>query len=462
MALFLTRVAPGCAHLGVIPGLSSEERVVIFSPDLFNPPGLQLMDVHVEFPLAKLLRSTEQQFLHDAGEEYECTSADGPFCYARLEQQAAAEEAGASTKNEHSVLVPELTSIEAFDRILGLFPTLVYFYSPSRCGKCIQAHVEVRRAAAELATSHTNTVVVGVDCDQSDGGGAICSRELVAVDLLPDIRLYLDGPDSSIRWGPEVQASTTAGLSEKVKLEAVKSAGMTALGWDATSLVKFVTDTRMHSLFKTISQLSKREASPTTQMRFGVKEFTVDGEDAVVVLDKVMDLQDVDALEILQLLEKAMQGDGALEAAETSEAQSVAEKTAKDLDSLLSRVLGPGAMKQVIKQSSSEDDDDVEVVDGIVVRNLASMESATTRNIEFQNESANTMELMWIDFKGKEQSYSTLHPGSKRLLSSFLNHVWLVREKATREGVKVVIVVSGIGTQKIVIDQSDLPSNVPV
>eukprot|EP00976_Prorocentrum_cordatum_P070032 1179780-Prorocentrum_minimum.AAC.1 len=67
----------------------------------------------------KLMRSTERQFLRDAGSEFQCTSADGPFCFVRLQEEAGKEQATDDERNgvprhaapgDKAELVTELTA----------------------------------------------------------------------------------------------------------------------------------------------------------------------------------------------------------------------------------------------------------------------------------------------------------------------------------------------------------------
>lgn len=53
--------------------------------------------------------------------------------------------------------------------------------------------------------------------------------------------------------------------------------------------------------------------------------------------------------------------------------------------------------------------------------------------MQFVNKRAAPIQVMWVDFEGAEKKYVVVQPGKSATLSTFVNHVWLVRDK-TPEG----------------------------
>jgi len=42
-----------------------------------------------------------------------------------------------------------------------------------------------------------------------------------------------------------------------------------------------------------------------------------------------------------------------------------------------------------------------------------------------------------------------LHHGDRQVISSFVNHVWLMRDVTSHKAVKVAVVMNGVGTQRV-------------
>jgi hypothetical protein len=57
--------------------------------------------------------------------------------------------------------------------------------------------------------------------------------------------------------------------------------------------------------------------------------------------------------------------------------------------------------------------------------------SATT--LRFRNRTAQELQLHWVDYQGKRQSYGTLPPGEQRAQRTYANHVWLVTDESGKD-----------------------------
>lgn len=50
--------------------------------------------------------------------------------------------------------------------------------------------------------------------------------------------------------------------------------------------------------------------------------------------------------------------------------------------------------------------------------------------MQFVNKRAAPIQVMWVDFEGVEKKYVVVQPGKSATLSTFVNHVWLVRDRS--------------------------------
>eukprot|EP00238_Polyblepharides_amylifera_P014170 CAMPEP_0196582446 /NCGR_PEP_ID=MMETSP1081-20130531/38910_1 /TAXON_ID=36882 /ORGANISM="Pyramimonas amylifera, Strain CCMP720" /LENGTH=408 /DNA_ID=CAMNT_0041903001 /DNA_START=213 /DNA_END=1439 /DNA_ORIENTATION=+ len=387
------------AKTRTLAGLGSpEERVMVYSANSFTPPGLKYMDAHVAFPLQKMLRQTSHQFLRSAGPEFQCTSADGPFCSAQASRVTSLDtlytgvtKRGGSSEDSDGRTVHAQTNKEFHD-IISQNHAIVVF-GKSNCPKCHIAETEVSLAVLELDLLGQHFLAIRVECDASEETSVICSGLSVDLSLLPDIRIYFGSVDSSVKWIVEEVGltSTNYGEGDATELSAESS---DTLSWRASSLVTFISNPEMQRIFSLMSQMSKGMAD-------------MEGELTVLLKDEAW----LDEVLADSEVEEAEEGGGLFGSF-------------------------PG-LESLIKRATH--------------RVEASAARGGRRNIEFRNDSEMTVAVLWKDAQDGETEYAKLLPGGRKVISSFIGHEWLLRDKVTGEIAHEVTVLPGEGTQVMVL-----------
>ncbi|KAK3242221.1 hypothetical protein CYMTET_48090 [Cymbomonas tetramitiformis] len=234
----LYRVYISCGT--AIKGLSSpDERVVVRTRTQEDPPGARFLEPHVPFPLDKLLRSTQRTFHAELPDHVQCTSADGPFCFQQMQagihKPSAALDAVETDPYEGKSTVFAIKAVKDFDNVLSLRTTLVEFFhpDPAVCPQCKEALIELEMAAKELR--HSGVTVVKVNCAEA---AEICDEQGADTRELPDVRLFMGSKSASAKFVQEEDSEED-------------------VPWAASSLVSFVTDSRMHSIIRMVSKLAE-------------------------------------------------------------------------------------------------------------------------------------------------------------------------------------------------------------
>jgi len=65
--------------------------------------------------------------------------------------------------------------------------------------------------------------------------------------------------------------------------------------------------------------------------------------------------------------------------------------------------------------------------------NMKSAGSSKACKVRFTNDTPFTIDVVWVDFQGKENAYATLKPGKAYTQSTYTHHVWRARERRTRK-----------------------------
>lgn len=84
-----------------------------------------------------------------------------------------------------------------------------------------------------------------------------------------------------------------------------------------------------------------------------------------------------------------------------------------------------------------------------IAQALCSTSSGRPSMMTFKNSSSKSVDVFWVDSKCKEVKYSTLLPGRSIMQSSFLNHIWRIRDSATRQEIRTVASSSTVETIEI-------------
>lgn len=67
---------------------------------------------------------------------------------------------------------------------------------------------------------------------------------------------------------------------------------------------------------------------------------------------------------------------------------------------------------------------------GELAEGVKSSASQRERVVQFVNKRAAPVQILWVDFEGREKRYVLVPPGKSATLSTFVNHVWLVRDRS--------------------------------
>lgn len=65
--------------------------------------------------------------------------------------------------------------------------------------------------------------------------------------------------------------------------------------------------------------------------------------------------------------------------------------------------------------------------------------SSRATTIDFVNESSQAVQVLWIDFAGREEAFGRLDPGGDLEESTFVNHSWCIRDVHTRRALALAV-----------------------
>jgi hypothetical protein len=406
---------------------------------------------------------------------------DAPAQYSRTAPEVAPELLPAAwlagESGEGSVFAQVLDALSFQALLTAGGEWLVLFYD-ARCGApCAEAAAAIRGAAPRLAEHRVRFLAVA--CDAGSGTGRACSQHLVQ--SLPEVRLYFGSPHVSLRLDEvalpkadapggrkrrtsadndddddddddddeddEEDAEADKGAAAKRHITKGAQAGVEGgnARWTADGVVAFfersttpevramLARARKLLFASTAGEEQPADADVTTEAG---AEGGAAGEDAAEAGDLTATL--------MSSLARLIAQNGAAAAAEEAAGApgEVAELFRVQLQALLQAAGAAagagdadGSMAAPAPAAAGAADDPL--LGGPAPRSLP---SKTQRLVQFVNSRASAVDVMWIDFSGRERRYARVEPGRAATLASFTSHVWRVRDARANAAIATVAV----------------------
>ncbi|GAB4232310.1 MAG: hypothetical protein Kow0049_15200 [Stanieria sp.] len=91
--------------------------------------------------------------------------------------------------------------------------------------------------------------------------------------------------------------------------------------------------------------------------------------------------------------------------------------------------------------------------------NTCSVESNTPTQITFTNNTANPVNLYWVNYECQEVQYQTIQPQASYTQDTFVSHPWRIRDSQTGELLKEFTPTSATATEVVVESNTQTPNS---